>query len=208
MPLADGDMLIHCGDWSKQGRLTEAISFLNWFGSQPHQHKIAIAGNHDWICERDPHLFRSMLPENVIYLEDSGIEIEGVKIWGTPQVPEFGNWAFNQSEERLGDYFSLIPDDTQILISHGPPHGILDRLSDGTSVGSIELGSAIKKLPQLKLLICGHIHESFGQAKINDVQYINVALLDEKYRIKNKPWIIDFSENKVSLSNYKTVSNK
>ena len=190
--LPQGDILLHCGDWSVQGNIHQTGSFLDWFSSQPHQHKIMIAGNHDFLCEREPHLFQQMLPENICYLEDSGVTIEGIKIWGTPHSHKFCNWAFNQSSYRLTDYYSQIPADTQILVSHAPPYGILDRLRDGTSVGEPELLHAIGKLDRLKLVAFGHIHESFQQTTIDGVQYFNAALLDEKYRVRNKPWIVDF----------------
>jgi Icc-related predicted phosphoesterase len=198
--LPDGDVLIHAGDWTINGGLPETIDFLQWFGSQPHTHKLLIAGNHDRLCEEQPHLFKDLLPEGVNYLQDCGVAIDGVKFWGTPVTPEFGDWAFNRSNAALIAHYDLIPADTQVLISHGPPLGILDRLaSDGNyaglvkdpHVGSHELLNKIESLLELKLVVMGHIHNAYGTLQIKDKMYINAAQLNEKYQVQNSPIVYE-----------------
>ena len=84
--IPDGDVLIHAGDCLGQGTLENVIDFNDCLGTLPHRHKIVVAGNHDWAFQETPELARQALTE-AIYLEDSGVEIEGVRFWGPPGVP-------------------------------------------------------------------------------------------------------------------------
>ena len=105
----------------------EALSFLEWFMSlDNYKHKIYIAGNHDRLFEDTPNIVRELFEQyhpNIIYLQDSSIEVKGLKIYGSPWQPEFCDWAFNLPRgEKLKAVWDLIPDDTDILVTHGPPH--------------------------------------------------------------------------------------
>lgn len=129
--IPDGDVLIHAGDCLGQGTLENIEDFNDWLGSLPHRHKIVIAGNHDWAFQETPELARQALT-SAIYLEDSGVEIEGVRFWGSPWTPIFMNWAFMLGRgEPLYEKWQLIPDDTDVLITHGPPQGIGDEVMFG-----------------------------------------------------------------------------
>ena len=141
LELPDGDMLIHAGDVSSQGKQIQVEAFLKWFSAQPHKHKIFIAGNHDFFFERMPEDYiQSLIPENVIYLNDSGVTIEGLKIWGSPVQPWFYDWAFNRKRGKdIRKHWDLIPTNTDILITHGPPFGILDATNSGEKVGCEDL---------------------------------------------------------------------
>ena len=126
----DGDILIHAGDATIRGTQTEVEDFLAWFSSLPHQHKVFVAGNHDWLFETD-NRFARLLTANykIKYLEDSFTDIEGLKIYGSPWQPRFFDWAFNLNRGgELAEKWKLIPADIDILITHGPPNGILDEV--------------------------------------------------------------------------------
>ena len=181
LDLPEGDILIHAGDFSGRGRVSEAQQFLDWFGSRPHPHKVLIAGNHDFICEKEPALFDSMVPDNVIYLNDSGVEIEGVKIWGSPIQPWFFDWAFNrQRGADIAKHWALIPEDTDILVTHGPPYGILDRTDDGKLVGCEELIKVVERI-RPKIHVFGHIHEAHGSLIKDGTHYVNASILNLRY---------------------------
>lgn len=197
VPLPDGDIFIHAGDLTPRGNHNEFISVGNWFRSlkDKFKHRIFIAGNHDFSLMWNKRMVLSTyFDENVIYLEDSGIEIDGLNIYGTPWVPQFYNWAFMKSDEELKSHWNAIPDDTTILITHGPPHGILDILDMETEprhCGSITLANRIKEIKKLKHHIFGHIHESYGQIEIDGVSFHNVAALNGNYRYQNPPQVIE-----------------
>jgi Icc-related predicted phosphoesterase len=191
--IPDGDILFHCGDFSKRGRTPETIDFLNWFSRLPHRHKVFIAGNHDFIAEQAPDLFLTMIPENIIYLNNSGVTIEGISIWGSPIQPWFYDWAFNrQRGPEIRKYWDMIPENTQILLTHGPPHGILDTTTDGRLVGCQDLRERIAELPSLKIAAFGHIHEAYGCMEKEGVLYINAASLTVEYEPNNKAVEVDW----------------
>ncbi len=172
----DGDLLIFAGDYTNDHRKKvpeQLAAFNSWLGELPHKHKVMIAGNHDFFFEDNPKIAESFIT-NAIYLNDSGIEIEGLKIWGSPVQPTFYDWAFNkQCGEEIKKHWSLIPEDTDILVTHGPPAGILDLTDRKDSAGCKDLYNAIKKLGSLKLHIFGHIHEAYGQLVKDGITYIN-----------------------------------
>ncbi|WNJ18713.1 metallophosphatase domain-containing protein [Pontibacter sp. G13] len=188
--LPDGDLLIHAGDFSNRGDLAEVNSFLTWFGAQPHPHKVLIAGNHDFIAERDPGLFKSMIPENVVYLQDSGAEVAGIRFWGSPVTPWFYDWAFNRYEDEIVWHWDMIPQDTQILVTHGPPLGTGDMNFQGTPVGCKSLGECVDELPELRYHIFGHIHEAYGQYERSGKSLVNASQVDLKYQLAQAPIVI------------------
>jgi Icc-related predicted phosphoesterase len=193
--LEEADMLIFAGDCMNSGYSEyELTDFLNWFSLQPHKYKIMIAGNHDRWIEDSPIQFRALLKlyPSIIYLEDESVEIEGLKIYGTPHSKEFCSWAFNRNEFELEALFSKIPSDTDILISHAPELYILDTLVDGRSVGEFTLTERIRKLTNLKLHVVGHVHNSFGMLKRHNKHIsINASQVDESYRVVNFPITIN-----------------
>lgn len=173
-----GDVLVHAGDFSWRGAIPAINSFMAWFSAQSHVHKICIAGNHDKLFESDNALARSLIPDNVIYLEDSEVVIDGVKFYGSPWTPRFHDWAFNVDRgPRIRNKWRLIPRDTDVLITHGPPHGVMDIVPGAGSVGCEELRRTIeRRLKQLKLSVHGHIHEAYGQGKLGQATVINASI--------------------------------
>jgi Icc-related predicted phosphoesterase len=181
-------VLLHAGDITYRGRKDEVEDFLKWFSAQPFRYKIFIAGNHDFFFQKaNAEALEKMIPKDVIYLNDSGIEIEGIKVWGSPITPFFFNWAFNRFRgATINKHWNLIPKDTDILITHGPVFGILDQVMNGNHVGCKDL---LKKVQSIKpkVHICGHIHESNGKKKSNDTLFINACVLNESYELINLP---------------------
>lgn len=197
--LIGGDIIIHSGDFSNRGYPNEVEDFLCWFSNLNYRYKVFIAGNHDFLFEDDPNKSSNLLSKypNLIYLQDSGIEIEGIKIWGSPWQPVFYNWAFNlpRNGSELLDKWKMIPGDTDILITHGPPHGILDNLPDGFNCGCEVLFEEVTKYINPRVHVFGHIHNGYGYREIDGTLFINASSLDEDYKYKNKPINIELTES-------------
>ena len=192
MKLPEGDVLIHAGDISYRGEKLEILDFIEWFVKQDFKYKLFIAGNHDFFFEKagTKELDR-LIPGEIIYLNDSGTFINGIHIWGSPVTPKFFNWAFNRTRgEAIRKHWDLIPADTHLLITHGPPYGVLDQVATDHHVGCKDLLQAVKKVkPQVHVF--GHIHESYGTAKAFGTRFINAGLCNEDYEIVNKPIVFD-----------------
>ena len=191
--LPDADVIIHCGDFTSVGHSHEIVNFMKWFGSlNQFKHKIIIAGNHDWLFETHRLIALEKVPENVIYLEDSGVEIDGVKFYGIPVQPPFNNWAFNRPEHKLAEHWKAIPDDTDILITHGPPHTIFDwSIYDNIHTGSPSLYFEVVERIKPKLHCFGHIHGGYGIKVIEGTTFLNASNLDEDYMCVNAPVLFE-----------------
>lgn len=202
MTIPDGDVLIHAGDATSQGLSLEVQHFLEWFAAQPHPHKILIAGNHDWLFQRHPEMSAQLLAAHpgITYLEDSGVEIEGVRFWGSPWQPWFLDWAFNlpRKGEALRETWNRVPMDTDVLITHGPPHGVLDQVHGGPHLGCEELRIRLASV-RPRLHIFGHIHDSYGVAKSRRTTYVNACSCDEDYRPTLRPIVLDLRSNSIKV---------
>ena len=193
--LPAGDLLIHAGDFSQMGEEGPVIEFLDWFASQAHPHKVLIAGNHDFIAERAAGLFRSLVPAGVHYLDNQGVELDGCRIWGSPITPWFFDWAFNrQRGEEIARYWAMIPDDTDILVTHGPPFGIRDLTRSGEIAGCEALNHRVWEVAPA-LHVFGHIHEGYGEALINGVRFVNASCLNVAYQYTNPPIVVDWDRS-------------
>lgn len=191
MRLPKGDVLVHAGDFSFRGERIELMLVREWIKRQSKKYKyiVCVAGNHD--IGMNPHSMKE-LPSNVYYLQDSGAVIDGIKFYGSPYTVRFGDWGYGEPEDKLARRWACIAKDVQILITHGPPHNILDANKHGENCGSKTLYERVKQLKYLKHHIFGHIHENYGQEQVDDVLFSNVSILDEYYKIKNKPTIINY----------------
>lgn len=196
--LPPGDVLVHAGDFSLSGQPHEVVGFFDWFASRPHPHKIVIAGNHDLVFESNPDFARSMVPAEVIYLEDAGCEIDGIRFWGSPWQPWFLDWAFNlKTEDALQVKWDLIPADTDVLVTHGPPFEILDECYDGRRVGCAALARTVRRIDP-ELHVFGHIHEGYGRI-VDPMQrarttFVNACVCDQFYRPLNPPVVVDIPD--------------
>jgi Icc-related predicted phosphoesterase len=187
----EGDVLIHAGDATGLGTIREIAVFKSHLERLPHRHKIFVPGNHDWLFERDPNMARAIL-EGVTVLIDQEVEIEGLKIYGSPWSPRFFNWAFNMDRgEAIGEKWKKIPDSLDILITHGPPYGILDLTYDSRHVGCEELAEALKSRVKCRLHVFGHIHHSYGVFTRENSYSVNASICDETYRVANRPVVFD-----------------
>ncbi len=189
--IPDGNILIHAGDATCEGTIAEITAFNRWFAHFHHKHKIMIAGNHDWLFQKDPTLAKSILSPSITYLQDSFVQIRDLKIFGSPWQPEFLNWAFNLPRgSRLGEKWQAIPEDTDILITHGPPAGILDQTPDGEHVGCDDLMGAVARVKP-KLHVFGHVHHGYGTKEVSGTRFINASICDEAYLPSHTPIVVD-----------------
>lgn len=179
------DLLIHAGDITVFGTEPEFNNFLNWFIIQPAKHKVFIAGNHDLCIHKNRRklIDDNFLKENDIhYLENSSVDIDGFKIFGSPMSVTYGNWAFMRDDEDLYDYWNNIPNDVDILITHTPQKGVLDSNQYNINCGSNSLKNKMKDLYKLRLHVFGHIHESKGtqvtSSKNNRFLSVNASVSD------------------------------
>ncbi|MCI6801934.1 MAG: metallophosphatase domain-containing protein [Prevotellaceae bacterium] len=173
--LPEADVIVHCGDFADNGTEEEVLDFLNWYIDLPYKYKIFVTGNHD-LCLWDAKDIED-LPENVFFLQDRGVTIEGVKFFGI---------AYNHSER-------LIPEGTDIVITHEPPIMILDE-SAGIHWGDVPLFKRIMEVrPRYHLF--GHAHESCGTLKQDDIIFSNGAILDDFYHISHQPKVFLIDTN-------------
>ncbi|MFM2394957.1 MAG: hypothetical protein RLZZ546_2940 [Bacteroidota bacterium] len=196
--LPQADMIIHAGDVSSRGKESEIIDFLSWYEDlKNYKYKIFIAGNHDFYFENNiKEEIEKIIPPSVIYLNDSSVCIEGINIWGSPISPWFYDWAFNrQRGPEIKKHWDLIPQDTDMLITHGPVFGKLDRTVGGSHVGCEDLLNTILSIKP-KIHICGHIHEGYGVNEGKFTTFINASVLDINYEIKNRPIVFEINELK------------
>lgn len=206
--LPPGDILIHSGDFTKTGRGEDVEDFLDWFRSQPHTHKVLVAGNHDltldeslyrsswyrWhrVPEEDARI-RDMVEqgEGFHYLRDRKVILDGVKIYGSPWQPEFGGWAFNlpRNSNEISSKWASIPLDLDVLVTHGPPKRILDDV-EGDSVGCLNLRMSVDAV-RPKVHIFGHIHEGYGTKQTKDTYFINASSCNAQYKPVNPPIVYE-----------------
>jgi predicted phosphohydrolase len=200
--LPEGDVLVHAGDATSTGTLPEVSQFLAWFSSQPHLHKVFIAGNHDWLFARDQGLAAMLLAEHpdLVYLQDAGIELDGIRFWGSPWQPAFCDWAFNLPRRGPGlrAVWNKIPLGTDVLITHGPPHGALDQVRAGEHLGCEELKLRLAAVKP-RLHVFGHIHDGYGVAYAGSQVLVNASTCDEQYRPLHRPIVVDISTGKVEV---------
>ena len=185
------DILLFAGDFSSSGRPHEVTSFLDWFSVQPAKHLCYIAGNHDLSYQNNPQFKLNMINAypSLHYLESSGVVLCGLNIWGSPYSPVFGNWAFMLREKPIQEEWAKIPNNTDVLITHGPPLGILDTVSfTGDMAGCKSLAKRIDQLGSIKVSVFGHIHQQEQQTRmISGVTFVNAAICDDDYYATSKP---------------------
>ena len=182
--LPPADIIIHSDDISMAGTGKEVMDFINWFTALDYKYKIFIAGNHDYCLEgKQQDVIQSFLPDNCYYLYNSGVTIRGVNFWGVP---------FFFSDEVSGSYkqsIVQIPKETNVLITHRPPFGILDRANTITYGCPDLLQKVLEINPRYHLF--GHIHDAYGIQETGDTTFVNAALVDEGYRLLNKPFVFE-----------------
>ncbi len=207
--LPEGDLLVHTGDFTRKGTVDAIRDFADWFSAQRHAHKVVIAGNHDltldapWYARSWPrfhrghkeadHIARDIMRSmpGVHYLEDSGVELLGLHIWGSPVQPEFFDWAFNKYRGRpLLRHWAKIPDHTDILLTHGPPLGYGDRTLRNDRVGCANLLHRVRQV-RPRLHVFGHIHEDPGITTDGHTRFVNASTCTVHYEATQPPVVVD-----------------
>jgi len=191
----NGDILLHAGDISGRGEWETIEDFNQWLGELPHRHKVVIAGNHDFCFEKEPEKARGMLT-NCIYLQDEEVEIEGLRIYGSPWQPWFYDWAFNlQRGPEIRAKWELIPNGIDILVTHGPPKGHGDLTYVGKEqVGCEDLLKVIERIAP-SYHVFGHIHEGYGTTNNGTTTFINASTCTLEYKPTNPPVVVSFTQS-------------
>lgn len=185
------DAVVHAGDFTGRGTIEEVASAAAWFRNLLPPIKLTCGGNHDFFFETNIEKTRELFGKDVTILINEPIEIQGVKIWASPVTPFFHDWAFNVPRgAQIRKYWDKIPDNLDILVTHGPPHGILDRAVEGHNCGCEELLDVVLQ-KQPKYHVFGHVHEGFGTYKLGNTTFINASSLDRNYKLSNYPIIIE-----------------
>jgi hypothetical protein len=189
LDVPSGDMLIHAGDFTLNSKPPSIVSdFDAWLGTLPHRHKVVIPRNHEYILEEPRN--RDAIT-NAMLLVDSGVEIEGLRIWGSPVAPLYGG-AFGMSNHAdRKRHWAQIPDGLDILITHTPPFAILDHGgSSERREGCPQLLEAVfRAFPRLHVF--GHIHAGYGTLRTSDTIFVNASLLGDSGNLDRKPIVID-----------------
>lgn len=193
LSVPDGDVLIHAGDMCRSGDHEELTRAAAWLASLPHRHKVIVAGNHDQEFETHPTAARALF-SGFHYLEDSHLELEGLRFYGSPWQPAFNDWAFNLPVgDRLAEKWSMIPHGIDVLITHGPPEGIGDRSGHGARAGCSDLLARVREVtPRLHLF--GHIHQDGGLWTVGNTVFANVTT----WECERGATVIDIDANTVT----------
>lgn len=203
----EADVLVHSGDFLTELRDSgykeyEFEAFIKWLAALPFKHKILVAGNHDWFCyeclsqavDLKTRLFNDF---GIHYLEDDEVVINQTKFYGSPWQPEFMNWAFNLpiNGAEITEKWQQIPQDTDVLITHGPAFGHLDIGSPQTRpLGCERLRETLDQHPNIKLHLFGHIHEDYGHKQFNGVHFYNSAYVKRDENLLAFPPVIDLAK--------------
>lgn len=170
LDLPAGDILVCSGDVSEYGIDVEMHAFLNWLRKQPFKHKVLVGGNHDEILEECDGVINEVFDlTGIHYLKDSSVELDGLKFYGVPSVPSEFSMAFTYYPGESADIWNKVPNDTDVLVSHGPPQGVLDN-----GHGCEQLKNRVEEL-SLKAHLFGHIHEAKGIEKVDQTFFSNGA---------------------------------
>ena len=194
------DVLISAGDYSFKGERHMVEDFHKWLNNQDATHIISVQGNHELLVEKYFQEMKEVAVKacpRVHFIEEGLVEIEGVKFWCSAWQPWFHSWAYNaQRGPEIKRHWDLIPIDTDVLTTHGPPYGVLDELvridgsPKGEFVGCVDLLDAVKIIKP-SIHIFGHIHCGYGEKHIDGTSFYNASICDEMYCATNAPHIIE-----------------
>jgi Icc-related predicted phosphoesterase len=193
--MPEGDVLIHAGDFTMQGEPLYVNKFNEWLGTLPYSRKIVIPGNHELTFDEkfNPRYLEARAGiTNATLLINQSIIIDGIKFYGMPDTPEFCNWAFNRTSEEMESLSQAIPNDVDVLITHGPPYGHLDQTRiNGDNLGCRKLRNRVDNI-RPKVHVFGHIHGGYGKKEdIYGTTFVNASICTERYRPLNLPIVIE-----------------
>jgi predicted phosphohydrolase len=188
----DGDIFIHAGDFTMFSESMEAVvNFNDWLGELPHRDKIVIPGNHEFFLEADPSE-RSML-DNAVVLINEGAEVEGLRIWGSPVTPLYGGAFGLSSAKDRKRLYARIPWGIDVLITHGPPFGILDTAPiSGLHEGCHELLDAVLRV-EPTLHVFGHIHTAYGIFRTEHTTFVNASRFGLHGDLDRAPFVFEMT---------------
>ena len=174
----DADVLIHSGDYSRgYGSWMDTVRFASWMAERPHKHKILCPGNHDYAVHENPTKAVALFRDHGIHMVgQEPLEIDGVVFDGGPWMPPSGwdpKWGFEMEEDEREKAWARI-DKVDVLITHTPPMGILDRTAQNKHIGCPVLRRRVFELkPQIHCF--GHVHEARGTHQEQDIGFINAS---------------------------------
>lgn len=195
------DILIHAGDISQFDRREHYVDFFKWFSEQPAERLVLIGGNHDTSLEDSRKQEYLLSYPQIHYLENSGVEIMGLNIWGSPVQTDFFNMAFSRKRSVREVEWAKVPENVDVLVSHCPPFGVLDK-NDGDSFTGCDvlMDNIMRTRP--KLCLFGHIHEAYGvKAKMlngSPCVFANCSVVNRQRKVVNKPWVFQIKDGVVS----------
>lgn len=202
LKIKETDILCYCGDLSNKGNKNEITDGLNWLKEQKAECKIMIPGNHDIFIQSKSDKFVQLKNEicsDIVFLNYTNGEdyfiYDGLSFYGCGYTPRVGNWAFMYNKKDAKKFWQKLPD-VDILLTHGPPKGILDKNWRDEECGCTALLSAVKKIKP-KIHAFGHIHESYGYKRKFDIDFINCSATDEMCRLKNNPVVAIVSGSEI-----------
>ena len=201
LDIPDGDVFIHCGDITVEGEMNVAADFADWVRGLPHACKVITPGNHDFCYDISSSRYNERaarlldLPRTHFLIDAARtleVRDQKLRLYAAPWVCNLKGWAF---WDRNRDRFESAPRDIDLLVTHGPPHGIRDgvEFSDGIHYGSMHLKRYVQRCYGLKLHVFGHVHEGFGQGQIGEIMFVNASTCTRDYAPTNPPLVLNFS---------------
>ena len=200
LELPAGDILLHAGDFTSKGYSGEIEDFAKWLSKQPFEYKVIIPGNHDIMFENDWERACSFFDSDVHILDQTLCEIDGIRIWGEPRTPEFHPeyWVYNVPRSKMYEQcWSKVPENIDILLTHGPPHGCGDVCEDMhidgrfIHVGCTKQRKFLSERDDIKAVFCGHVHEGYGRYRYANIDVYNASVCNLRYQVVNPPVVYE-----------------
>jgi len=193
LKMPPGDILLVTGDIAAYGKELEYVHFNNWLGELPYQHKVVIAGNHDKALYYYGKSGSQELLSNCVYLQDSEVTVEGIRIYGAPWTPTFYQWFFMKDRgPDIRKKWDLIPSGIDILLTHGPPSGYGDfSIFAEARMGCVDLREAVENIKPA-VHVFGHNHSGIGTSRNAYTLFVNCSVCTDSYMPTNEPFVLEW----------------